>query len=544
MPIAKRANFNDTTTITAGVALDEADVVALQRHLRSQDKVELKDVPRTFTVSDVYHFSNSVYVRKSDLWPPLGMARSQNGKKYYDFFPPRYKYEWSSAARFLRERMPAIWYFPNFLFDFPSRIYLREQPRESATGAFYRALLQDILDSLDIGATVEDHILKRALSYKSADKRALDSLVLQMGRHMSVTVFDAWSAILQRPIDMRVSLLVQAEEREGATEEPYIAFQIEDNDGFFSVNERSLGFRWFFVFLLLTRFRGERKDTGRELLFLFDEPASNLHSSAQTQLLNSLGQLSRRSRVIYTTHSHHLINPDWLEQTFVVRNKGADVGRDDLSLTARQTDIAIEKYRVFASAHPDQSQYFQPVLDVLDYIRSRLELVEDLVLVEGKNDFYALRYGEMLSNQVGLHLYPGGGAGSLDQVIALYIGWARNFIVLLDSDTEGEAQRRRYLSPFGAVLEGRVFTVGDILAKLHNKALDAIFTKVDREAILSGTGNAASGLDKKRFFRQLQMAVASKRRVPLSEDCESDLLKLRAGLWTNMEGLRRQAHDS
>ncbi len=405
-------------------------------------------------------------------------------------------------------------------------------------------MLQDVLDSLDIGATVEDHILRRALSDKSADKRALDSLVLQMGRHMSVSVFDAWSAILQRPIDMRVSLLVQADELEGATEEPYIAFQIEDNDGFFSVNERSLGFRWFFVFLLLTRFRGERKDTGRELLFLFDEPASNLHSSAQTQLLNSLGQLSRRSRVIYTTHSHHLINPDWLEQTFVVRNKGADVARDDVSLTARQTDIAIEKYRVFASAHPDQSRYFQPVLDVLDYIPSRLELVADLVLVEGKNDFYALRYGEILSNQVGLHLYPGGGAGSLDQVIALYVGWARNFIVLLDSDTEGEAQRRRYLSRFGAVLEGRVFTVGDILPKLHGKALDAIFTKVDREAILSGTGKAASSSDKKLFFRQLQTAVASKRRVPLSEDCESDLLKLREGLWTNMEGLRRQAHDS
>ncbi len=112
VPIAKRANFNDTTRISAGVALDEADVVALQRHLWSQGRVELKDVPRTFTVRDVYHFSNSVYVRKNDLWPALGMARSQSGKKYYEFFPPRYKDEWSTAAHFLRERMPAFGTFP------------------------------------------------------------------------------------------------------------------------------------------------------------------------------------------------------------------------------------------------------------------------------------------------------------------------------------------------------------------------------------------------------------------------------------------------
>ena len=51
------------------------------------------------------------------------------------------------------------------------------------------------------------------------------------------------------------------------------------------------------------------------MLFLFDEPASNLHPTAQAALLASLEKLSENAVVIYTTHSHHLINPLWLETT-------------------------------------------------------------------------------------------------------------------------------------------------------------------------------------------------------------------------------------
>lgn len=45
----------------------------------------------------------------------------------------------------------------------------------------------------------------------------------------------------------------------------------------FLVNERSKGFKWFFSFLLYTEFRKKRT---KNILFLLDEPASNLHSSA------------------------------------------------------------------------------------------------------------------------------------------------------------------------------------------------------------------------------------------------------------------------
>jgi hypothetical protein len=541
VPIAQRANFNGCIRISAGIQLENADVLALQNHMKKKYRIQLKSIPREFDVTDQYKFVNSLFAEKTTLWPSkIGLARGQREKKDWDFAKSRYEDEWLAAVAFLRTRMPAIWYFPNFLFDFSDRIFLRPQPAETATDRFYRALLQDVLDTLELDANVNDHLLARALSSKAADEQALKNMTLQMSRRLSSDVFAAWRRILRRDIDMRVALSVESTVRTGEDDEdivePYVEFQIEDSDGFFYVHERSLGFRWFFVFLLLTTFRGLRRNSSREILFLFDEPASNLHPSAQAQLLESLERLASRSRVIYTTHSHHLVNPDWLEQTFVVRNKGADPSADLLDLTARQTDIGIEKYRVFAAAHPEQSQYFQPVLDVLDYAPSRLELVDDLVLVEGKNDFYALRFGELLHDLADLHLYPGGGAGSLDHVIALYLAWGREIVVLLDSDTEGETQRARYLDRFGALLEGRIFLLGELAPSLSGKALDAAFSDEDRLAVTTAMNSDVERPTKKQFFRSLQEAVASKRVIRLTSEAETTLKSILDGLHDALGG--------
>lgn len=49
-------------------------------------------------------------------------------------------------------------------------------------------------------------------------------------------------------------------------------------------------------------------------------------------------------------------------------------------------------------------------------------------MVEGKSDFYLLRYYEEVIQGRGpkdrLRFMPGGGAGTLDELIQLYIGWA------------------------------------------------------------------------------------------------------------------------
>jgi predicted ATPase len=134
------------------------------------------------------------------------------------------------------------------------------------------------------------------------------------------------------------------------------------------IKERSLGFKWFFTFLLFTQFRVSRT-SGEGLIFLFDEPASNLHSTAQQRLVTALEKLTENgSQVVYTTHSHHLINPHWLEGAFIVKNKALNYDDDcDDEYDMSETDISIERYRSFVGKYPNQKTYFQPILDVLEY---------------------------------------------------------------------------------------------------------------------------------------------------------------------------------
>lgn len=175
---------------------------------------------------------------------------------------------------------------------------------------------------------------------------------------------------------------------------------------------------------------------------MLDEPASNLHSSAQAQLLESFASMTDKCSVIYTTHSHHLINPAWLENACVVRNEGLHYTDTDDNYSAKRTTITLHRYRDFAVRHPDQTTYFQPVLDVLDYSPSKLENIPNVVMLEGKNDYYTLRFmKEAITHAEEVNLLPGSGSGTLDSVIQLYLAWGRNFIVLLDSDKEDRRKK-------------------------------------------------------------------------------------------------------
>ena len=120
--------------------------------------------------------------------------------------------------------------------------------------------------------------------------------------------------------------------------------------------------------------------------------------------------------------------------------------------------VRITECSQFATQHPDQTTYFKPVLDVLDYNPSKLENIPNIVMVEGKNDFYTMAYlKRCLSYKDDINLMQGNGSGSLDAVIRLYVAWGREFIILLDSDGEGEKQKKRYNDIFGALVKDRIF---------------------------------------------------------------------------------------
>ena len=511
VPIAQRSNFNGNVSLKADIELKDADVAALKSHLHDAHKWTLTYISRKLSVSDVWRFTNSRHTLddKERNWTititgkPAG---SKSAGKAID-----HKNEiWQSAVKFIGDRTPQIWYFPNFLFDFPNRVYLEDNDDLQGTKAdrneFFRGLIRAALQEVDSRASIEDHLVERAKSKDPADRKSLESICLKLGRHLTATVFEAWSEAVKSQIGSRsLKFAVLADEKAKV----YASIQIEDSDGIFEIAERSLGFRWFFVFLLITRYVAEAGvNSTNDTLLLLDEPASNLHSTAQQRLLDYFSKLSTSVTLIYATHSHHLIDPKRLESAYVVMNKGLAIG-NELNFKSTNTQIEAIRYREFVSSHPDQTSYFQPVLDILEYRPAKLEKIPAIALIEGKSDYYLL----MLLLKAGSHeplpysLYPGGGAGSLDSIIGLYIAWARDFVVLLDSDREGRNQRTRYTERFSHSISDRIRTLSDVTSLPPEASLESLLTEHDIESLALTAFGTAQPLNKKQILGAAQTCL-------------------------------------
>jgi energy-coupling factor transporter ATP-binding protein EcfA2 len=427
-------------------------------------------------------------------------------------------------AKFCKGLIPSILYFPNFLFDFPSKILLETKEGKTPRETYYIELIQDILYSLENNINIKTHLIDRINNGSADDKRSLDRLLQRMEQKVTKVVFDAWSEIFNRPIKDTKIKIQGGRDKDGL---PFLEFKIEAQDGIYEINERSLGFRWFFTFLLLTQFRPFRKDTPKNIIFLFDEPASNLHSSAQIQLLKRFENLiNQNTKIIYTTHSHHLINPKWLESTYVVKNDGLDYEAPE-SYSTKKTSISIEPYRDFVINNPRNTTYYQPILDVLDYKPSNLENVQNCIFLEGKNDYYTLAYfNEVIFNNVyELNLAPCTGSGNLDTLISLYLGWGKKFIVLLDSDKEGNNQKDRYINEFEKRVEQKIYTLQDIDSNWMKKGLEKLFE--NSEALkFQQTCYPDPKYNKTHFNRAIQEKLINKTYFDFSQETKDNIRKI------------------
>ena len=515
IPISQRSNFNGAVNLEYGLLLDENDIKQIRYYLlhsRNFKEVEIGNsivVTHTVVFKDSRHSPNDSKV--TWVWTRKGKKKGARTLSYI------HNEDWFELAKYTKTLIPSVLYFPTFLFEFPEKIYLENSTGLDEKHKFYRTVLQDILDATNTGATISTHIVERAKSSDKGDKKNLNNLLLEMGRHVTNTVFPAWNSIFKTTVTQRnVRFTYDLDPTSGM----YIQLHLEDTDGEYLLSERSLGFRWFFIFLLLTHYRGFRKGASKNVLFLFDEPASNLHASAQSQLLGSFGLISKSCMIMYTTHSHHMIDPKYLDGTFVIRNEGMDYNEPEDKFSAQKTNITATKYRTFVTKHPDQTHYYKPVLDVLDYQPSQLEHVPSVIMVEGKSDFYLLKYFSevILPHKTKRYFLPGTGASSLERPIQLYLAWGRKFVVLLDADTEGQKQNKRYSELFGKLCESRIYTLGSANMNWGGYGIEKLIHQGDKLIIQQAAYPDTTKYNKTHFQRALQEVLMLNIKLNLSEE--------------------------
>lgn len=217
-------------------------------------------------------------------------------------------------------------------------------------------------------------------------------------------------------------------------------------------SEHSAGFQWFFSFLSAFS-EYERKDP--PVVILLDEPAVGLHARAQADFLRFIEErLTKRSQVIYTTHSPFMVQPGKLERVRLVEDRGKETG----SVVAN--DVLTR----------DRDTLF-PLQGALGYdLVQHLFVAENNVVVEGTSDYAYLKLiSDFLSGKGRTCLdprwsiVPVGGADLIPTFVAL-LGNHLKVTVLVDSRKEGHQKLER-LAKDGYLLKQRIVFVGDVLGR-------------------------------------------------------------------------------
>lgn len=398
----------------------------------------------------------------------------------------------SQVAARLVELCPFILYFEDFTDRIPERIFVVKS-NDAFNPDWY-----DILDGLFYNTRDNYSIASFKRLYGRAEKRLDDAHTVM--RRVNATLNDVFTRKWEKlsgVSDIDETLLL--DRFHGRS--PYFEFKITDTDGTtFSVDERSKGALWYLSFLMKTEFRRKkmRADSGKPI-FLIDEPASNLHSTAQTNMLDDFRKLVEDTTVIYTTHSQYLVSLENIKNTHVIRRQ--------------QGVVAATLWSDYIREEAPLVTHYQPLANLLQLVPSSLVVPwEKVVITEGYSDMHVLTvmHRALKQDDPPFVIYPGTNAFNLGTLISFNIGWRADFRVLLDSDAAGLEAQAGYIEEYG--LDDTLVLV----LPVANKKIEGYFTENEKKKLyrLAFQQPHSSKVKKKEFAATMAL-LSSDRAVSL-----------------------------
>lgn len=315
---------------------DEIKEEKLLKYLENQleDNIELE---LTFS----YEFQNSAFINNETEIKFAGslLTSQEDIKLLYDS---------------IKLHSPDIIYYEDFKFSVPKIIRFLEKNKHAEDHTYlnseenksWQKIFNDILKGHDKKATsFEDDIVNWAQK-SDHDPQIAQSRLRNMGKYLD-TVLKEWVEKQDNGIE-RFEIVAKQSENENYKAFNDYEINIIAGQNSYEMNERSKGLQWSFCFHILTGIRKNRNNNG--VIFLLDEPASNLHIKPQNQMLQHLKMLcDDSSAVIYSTHAPELIGTtdECYKNTFIAKNKATEFQETDIHLInlidADRSSIDIEE---------------------------------------------------------------------------------------------------------------------------------------------------------------------------------------------------------
>ena len=221
-----------------------------------------------------------------------------------------------------------------------------------------------------------------------------------------------------------------------------VTFSVQSSEGeSLSFSERSNGLRWY----LETFIDAQANNlSGRNVVYLLDEPGVSLHVNAQRKLLELFSHLaSQGNQVIYTTHSPYMLDT---EQDGIHRIRAVvkdEEGYSRIYKTAYDQRIAPESQQdtlapIISALGMNLNDTFGPAKDKIN------------IVTEGMSDYiFVCTMAKVLEiNKDKYCIIPSVGASNCINICTILHGWGCRYIALFDYDkagveTGGEIMRKK-----------------------------------------------------------------------------------------------------
>lgn len=538
IPKHRQHAFTDSVEVEAEIEFSDKEINNLKDKLKNDYKFILSNPEndKIIKIKKVYSFENSL-PKQGDFykifWTTKFIGKTNKGKNEKRLSEWN-KDVWTAITSHIKDTLlPKIIYYEDFLFDFPEKIYLEAHQGEGEEQHEYREVVQDILNEVGANLSIQEHLINRMNNIEDdGSKKSLSSMLLKMAEKINVGILKEWDEIFGSQQNKTV-IIDHNSDIESITNKKrhYLEIKIRQGSDDYSINDRSLGFRWFFSFLIFTAFRRARSSDHGETLFLLDEPASNLHQSSQQKLLQNIESIFSNCKLIYSTHSHNLIEPKWLSGAYIVKNEAIKYGSlEDSDVT--ETKISSLLYKQFVANYPNERDHFKPILDALDYAPSQLEMVPSIIFSEGKSDYYVFRYltRVIFPKEYGaLNFFPGAGVDKYGDIFRLYISWNRSFVTIFDSDKAGKSAKTKYENEIGIDMGNRIFTYEEIDKKFDDYTIESFFSDTEKLKIIQHffpDHKKEDGFDKSKFNTSLQDMYANSIKFNLNKGTKEKFIKV------------------
>lgn len=328
-------------------------------------------------------------------------------------------------------RLPYILYFDDFRDSVADKVEIIK----SHSNAGWLAIFETLFEKTDPSFSVFDLPKK--------EERQRKTVLAKVNRKLNATLTREWQNFRLDDADA-LQIAIEYYEQVDAQnlKRSYLKLDVIEkdvngDDHYFFVMDRSKGFYWFFNFVMKLEFNPKVvEDSDVDAIYLLDEPGSYLHATAQSKLAVKLRNLSQKNKVVYCTHSHHLLDPEVIPiNTIRIAEKDGN-GRVRL--------IPIHEHKGVIT---ERRSAYQPLLDALQIRPLALEIGQQpVVIVEGIVDYYLL---EMFRAERKLTILPSVGADSVKYHISLMIAWRIKYAALWDSDSAGRDAHADATSYFG-----------------------------------------------------------------------------------------------